>query len=298
MSNFPCQEKLLSTITLTNEVVWKNRVNQSNVDEWLSNFQGEVFCLEYEKSLALWLLSNFVFYNDYEVNHLCKAVYAKYLHKRLISSLHRSIDEGLNKIHSRTIFTALGEQGESGSMILYLFRTANNIGIRDTRPHSRVDYDSIVFIDDVTLSIKNNSQAWRYLSCQKQTFKNKNIHIITLIASVEAIEFLESKNISVTNAITLNENSKTFEKESYVFQLVDEKHRINAKKFAKHYGKKCCPSDPLGYSDSQYLFGFYFNVPDNTLPIIWSNQNGWKPIFPRAHKNYHFTKSDELGYFV
>ena len=38
-----------------------------------------------------------------------------------------------------------------------------------------------------------------------------------------------------------------------------------------------------GYKDSQLLLGFTHNTPDNTLPIIWKEEN-WIPIFKRYSK--------------
>ena len=38
------------------------------------------------------------------------------------------------------------------------------------------------------------------------------------------------------------------------------------------YGKTLVPSHPLGYKDGQLLLAFHHNVPDNTLPVIWSSR--------------------------
>jgi hypothetical protein len=38
---------------------------------------------------------------------------------------------------------------------------------------------------------------------------------------------------------------------------------------------------PLGYYNSQSLIVFAHSTPNNTLPIIWSDLDGWSPIFPR-----------------
>jgi hypothetical protein len=46
--------------------------------------------------------------------------------------------------------------------------------------------------------------------------------------------------------------------------------------------------DKFGYKDGQFLIAFQHNTPDNTLPIIWYNEDvkPWYPIFKRAHKIY------------
>ena len=47
------------------------------------------------------------------------------------------------------------------------------------------------------------------------------------------------------------------------------------------YGKMAYPKAPLGFDDGQLLIGFSHNIPDNTVPIIWSTENEWNGIFPR-----------------
>ena len=296
MTDLPEKDELLAEITLANELVWDRRLNQTTINEWLSNFQGDVFETNYERSLALWLLVNFVFYNQHEVDYLCKVVYRDYVHK-LITVSSKSTNDALNEILGSTMYVSLGEPSESGAMLMYLFRTANSIGLRDIQPSTRSDFDNIAFIDDVALSEDQNSQAWSYLQGKIKDYPNKNVHLLTLIASEDAIRFLSEKGVSVTNAITLKNESKVFDQNSYVFHL-NADHRTSAEQLAEHYGNICYPSNPLGYSDGQYLFGFFYNIPDNTLPIIWSNKNKWKPILRRHHKNYRGTDSNELGFFV
>jgi len=54
----------------------------------------------------------------------------------------------------------------------------------------------------------------------------------------------------------------------------------------------------LGHSNGQYAFGFYYNTPNNTLPLFWSDQNGWIPIMKRYDKVYGKGGSFELGRFI
>ena len=64
------------------------------------------------------------------------------------------------------------------------------------------------------------------------------------------------------------------------------------REFAHNYGKdlfetynretKKIEKHPLGYNNSQSLIVFPHSVPNNTLPIFWSNKNKWYPLFPRS----------------
>jgi len=296
----PSKEELLKEIMLTNELVWNGRIGKDDINDWLTNFKGEVFDKDYEESLALWLLTNFVFYNEHEVKHLCRTVYRQYLHWRLLREEDDNIDDLLNILNENTMFTSLGKVGESGAMILYAFRTTNDIGKRDivaVSGKARSGTKHIVYIDDVTLSDDEDSQAWMYLEDEVGKYPDSEIHLITLLASDKAIDFLADKGIKVINAITLTDHNKAFNVDSDIF-ILNCDHRDNAKKFAEYYGAKCHPEDPLGHSNGQYLFGFHYNVPDNSLPIIWSKKDGWRPIFERFHKNYGKTRLSDLGHFI
>jgi hypothetical protein len=51
-------------------------------------------------------------------------------------------------------------------------------------------------------------------------------------------------------------------------------------------GRELQPQHPLGWNDSGALFSFDSAIPNNTLPIFWSNgvvnERPWVPLLPRA----------------
>lgn len=56
-------------------------------------------------------------------------------------------------------------------------------------------------------------------------------------------------------------------------------------------GALLLPAWPLGYEDGQLLIGFFHNVPDNTLPVIWRTPTDavpWVPVFRRYPKMYEW----------
>ena len=70
-----------------------------------------------------------------------------------------------------------------------------------------------------------------------------------------------------------------FSERSEAFPDPDERDR--AKQAAEAMGVKLEPKQPLGYGDTQSVVVFYDSCPNNTLPILWSQKNGWSPLFPR-----------------
>ena len=45
-------------------------------------------------------------------------------------------------------------------------------------------------------------------------------------------------------------------------------------------------NDALGYNNAQALIAFEYNTPNNTLPIIWADDNQWNSLFKRYDKLY------------
>jgi len=51
-------------------------------------------------------------------------------------------------------------------------------------------------------------------------------------------------------------------------------------------GRELCPRNPLGFGNMGGLVAFHNTVPNNSMPIFWSNgtvnDRQWKPLFPRV----------------
>jgi hypothetical protein len=153
--------------------------------------------------------------------------------------------------------------------------------------------ENIIVIDDVTLSIGEDGQKYNFWKKARKLYPSKNFYLLTLIASEKSIQDLhDTFDITVVSSIKLDNRDRCFSKESDVFSSFPDLIEIT-QKVSTHYGKKISITriDPLGYKDGQYAFGFYYNTPDNTLPIFWGQKNGWVPILKRYHKNYYNNKN-------
>lgn len=294
----PTEEELFKKVMLTNDFVWENKFNKDDIEKWLFNFKGNVFDIQYERQIALWLLSNFVYYNIAEVKHLCRTLFRDFIHYILINeNKKQTIEEGLDVILKESRFYPLGGAGESGAYLIYYFRQENKlhkemISQPDKLPHIK----NKIFVDDVTIS---GNQAEDYL--KEYIDDNKNIFLLTLISTDESVKLLEKKKVKVISCITLDERSKCFSEKSDIFN--NYKHKLeDCKKFVIEYGKKSLSLhdgkiSPLGYNSGEYMFGFFYNTPDNTLPIFWADNPGWKPIMKRYEK-YTRSTFDDFGRFI
>ena len=290
VQNFPKILELKKLIMHTSETVWKHEITEKEIDKWLDNFSGEVLSRDEEKVFALWLLVNFVYYNEDEVLHLCRVLMKDFIHKELIDmkTQQDEIDKYLSEIFSKTRFLLLGKPSESGGYILYYFRQVNDLNISYFNPPQSNDLeliDNLVFIDDVTLTAGPDGQAYKQLKRYTELYKDKRIILLTLIASESSIIEFRRIGVEVITTVSLDERNKCFCANSDIFHAYPN-YIETCKKFALHYGNKIDREWPLGYENGEYVFGFFYNTPDNTLPIFWGTSNGWHPIFKRYDKNY------------
>ncbi len=289
-------EKLKDLISKTSIIAWNAEMPETKINEWLQNFDGTALGdIEAEKKLALWILLHFVFYTDNEVRVLCKSIYNEYIHHKLIEYKSNgfltkfNLREKAKYIIQNTLFIALGNDSESGANILYFFRQENKLPKHAFDITFSNDFENIVFIDDVTIS---GEQATKYIK-KYNAINRQNTYLLTFMAtkaSIKHFSFL-SKDIKLIHSILLDERAKIFSESSYVFSNEETKKIMSAaEKMCHVYGKSILEhhyymaEHPLGFDNGQYLFGFYYNTPDNALPVIWCDLNGWKPAFKRYDK--------------
>ena len=294
---FPQNDDMFELLQKMSKASWCNN-NEFTLDDikcWLSNFTGEIFNVEDERKLALWLLCNFTYYNKDEINHLCKIVYKELLHDLAINNTEYD-KEKFDHIFDNVYFAAIGKVSESGGLLSYFFRQQSQMSINKFFFLTNLPKDEqgiIVFIDDVTLS---GSTGMRFFNNNLKKLVYKKAYYLTLFASQKAIDGISSNNITMIQSTVLGERERCFSKESLIFadfpDLLDASKRL-----ALNYGKKLSPKNPLGYKNGQYYFGLYYNTPNNTLPIFWSSNN-WNPIFLRKEKSYNDWRRIEYDRFI
>lgn len=285
------ETRLRKIIRNTSVVAWKNEISDGQVEKWLQNFNGSFFAdVINERKLALWLLAHFTYYTYGDVRFLCKNLFNKYLHIKLKNCDDSNLEDKIKEIIQETVFVGLGNDSESGNNILYYFRQENQLSKKRFEISADKIYKNLVYIDDVTMS---GEQAADYI--KSRNLKADNTYVAIMIASdgVETSLHDEGLSVEVISSMTLDEREKAFSESAYVFsdkRIV--KIKPIAKEFCEYYGKVAMQGwgymckHPLGYKDGQYLFGFEYNTPDNTLPIFWGSNEEWCPLFKRYQKIY------------
>lgn len=276
------KEELINQIKEISLSAWGNQLETITLRAWLTNFTGEVFGnVVAEQNLALWLVLNFVFYTDADIRSLSVNLWWKYIHQ-IMEEYENSgfmegkpLEEKYKYIIDNTVIQPLGNCSGSGTNVCYFFRQSNGLKKELFGLKNDEDYKYLVLLDDATVS---GHQAKEYLE-QYANVTTKDKFILTYISTVKAREYIGDE-ACVISSIEMDNKSKCFDEDSYVFSR--HKNWISAaKKMCKHYGKIIDPRNPYGFRTGQYLFGFYYNIPNNTLPIFWGSVNGWIPLFNR-----------------
>lgn len=284
----------MTVIMHTSSTAWKSELSKSHIETWLANFTGEAFAQKYERLLALWLLGHFTFYNQEEVTHLCKVIYRDLIHRVLSNydgfGIGMDPSNLIESFFSKATIIASEQTSGSGGFIAYLFRHANDLPM--PLFSSSIDSlssttENIIIIDDVTLTPGEGGQMHKFLTTNVAKYRDKKFFLLTLVSSDASADYLRRMfQIEVVTAIRLDPRDRCFSPQSDIFAAYPNLRDI-AQTFAECYGRKILETGPLGYENGQCTFGFFYNTPDNTLPIFWGQTSGWEPIISRFHKNYH-----------
>lgn len=273
------------------ERIEKNLSKDMNeIINWLNNF------LRGETDFALILLENFRYIDKKQFYEVCTNAYRNLLEKILTDSSYL-------KIHDDLLFFNFGEEAKSNKLVSYHFRLANKIPERIFINifDPLLDFVKgriLIYIDDISVSGNQFLEDWKtFIERIKikwpqnyDIFLNSNKFIfLPIFISKRAKKRIEKKTIFHVVNLPRNVITKTFmtfKKESKIFQKAEINKAIEV--FCK-YGKELYPKGPLGYGNHSLLMSFFFNTPNNTLPVIWQKSPSefcnsplkWDPIFPR-----------------
>jgi hypothetical protein len=325
MNEIEFKEKLELKIMKLSQNIWENRVDGISLNKWLGNFTSNKDTSLCEQTHALFLLSNFMYFGTREIRELLKSLYRDMFLKPLIQKVRRYNGnvKDINIIApdifaelKATRFLGIGNPSESGTHLLYFFRQENGLGKDDFMhsheimaisrdPQSRVvdiklkkpEIKRYIFLDDVCGS---GTQATEYSDDLLKEMKALNPDIeacyFSLFSTAKGMKHIRQNTLfdKVDCVFELDDSFKCFSEDARQFR--NEKDLPVDKNFALDFCLKYGlgigykeNDHALGYKSGQLLIGFAHNTPDNTLPIIWADNEGWAPVFKRYHKNYGTT---------
>lgn len=176
--------------------------------------------------------------------------------------------------------------------------------LRPARRLKDPDIEHYVFLDDLCGS---GSQATEYsrevLSDVKALGCKAKLHYYSLFATQTGMEKIRSETAfdEVGCVVELDDSYRVFDGVRFFQSAPEGIDRDVARALCIEYARtfslllskhKC---GPLGYRDGQLLIGFHHNTPDNTLPVIWYDEERrdlahppWTPAFKRYGKSYYW----------
>ena len=181
------------------------------------------------------------------------------------------------------------------------------------------EVEHVVFIDDLCGSgqqVKRDNNVKRCVENLCRLDNPPKVSYLMMFGTKDGIEVVRKATLADSEVklfneaeavMVLNESYKCFGNESRYYN--DDKLKEQARKMAYKYGKKLMAkivekdypqkseeereeivhNSALGFGDCQLLLSLHHNTPNNTLPIIWYEEDdeNWIPIFKRYNKVYY-----------
>lgn len=257
-------EELKNDIRIASDIAWHTNLNQNHIDRWINNFKGEAIGdREMEQKLAYWLLYNFTYYNESEVEHLCRLMLRKLVHEVILKERPKTSDldfDAVSDLISHSRFKALGRESESGAYIMYLFRKFNSLPItmffneESTRKSERT-----IFVDDVTIS---GTQALRKIEAFRYSYHNIHANEIkdSFISELKDPKELFTKRLKSI----LSCGQDKFTDKEYLADVLNDKV-IKNKKFLSKY--RDCITLKTSDGDLDKLLSNYDEKEDNSIKM-------------------------------
>ncbi len=244
------------------------------VNLWLKNF------LPNERNYAWRLLSDkgFCFIDNQKLRDYLKDLYT------IILERYGPFE--------KIIFVPIGGVAKSDDLIGYMFREINQIP--DAKYYDPFDNKlnamtgkTIVYIDDLSGSGKQFCDDFDAFKTKlNPDFFDKNKFVFApIFISEDAISIIREKTkvqLCQRDEFCLTRRDCTLDKAAGLFS---EQELPQVKDIFEKYGKILYPKAPLGYGGFAFRIAFFYNTPNNTLPIFWGKkkptQGVWNQLFPR-----------------
>ena len=186
--------------------------------------------------------------------------------------------------------------GESGDAMLYQFRLANGLDGRsfnelfvslsdlfrlpmlpEDDPNRLGADDVVVLLDDFSGTGKQVCDAWNdpATSFGSLLAGVGKVYLVLVAASKDARRRISSEtSISPIPAHELRESDNVFSDQCVHFTNVERARLL-------HYGRIANRPNPRGFGNCGFVVVFQHRPPNNSIPILWADHDGWGGLFPR-----------------
>ncbi|HEY5587463.1 MAG TPA: hypothetical protein VIK86_00745, partial [Candidatus Paceibacterota bacterium] len=266
-------ENLKERIYTLNKTIWENKINGQKITNWLNNFETDE-----EKSIALYLLSEFMYFGDIQLKVLLKTLYRDLFRYPIINQIRidnaHTLDSNIiepeyHKILYNTRFFSIGNPSASSAHLMYYFRQENNLPTCPLFDENGIDYSKlkyVIFIDDFCgtgSQVTSDVELITKINQIRATNSNIVISYFMLVGTTHGIQNIILSKLfdKVEAVIEIDDTFKCFSPDSRLFKGID------------------LPYDITTYKETVYKYGF---------PLIKSISLGL------GHDD---TKSDMIAHF-
>lgn len=247
-----------SSFSFLDELI--NIFGRDLIIKWLNQFSDD------DREIALKLFLDIKYFNEDLFRMLCQISYFEYVSKT-------------KTLGNDTLFIGVGGTGKSGQMVAYLFRTTNNIPtdkfkyIEEVTDEELQNTKNIVFLDDIIGSGKQFIDYFNDFVAPKITGKSLNLYLISITGTERGVLNINTEINGINVIIPHKRTIKSYNSDEV--------------KVIRKYGEGLS-RNPLGWKNSGETIIFFYNVPNNTLPIFWSTNfsrvigKEWTPLKKRA----------------
>lgn len=300
-------QDLYKVVKTLAEALWEDRVSDRTIQLWLGNFTDDA-----ERWLALHLLAHFSYFGQREVKQMLRALYRELVRYPMVQRVRAACSNTTDSaiIEPRVLeqllqsrFLGMGNPSESGTHLLYYFRQVNDLpkelfinshrifrrsaGLGSPLALREPDVRRYIFLDDLCGS---GTQAQQYseeiIAELRSLDSTAEVSYLCLFGLARGLDDVR-KNTAFTEVralFSLDDSFRCFHPLSRYYLDSEADERAEAESVMRSHGDRLLPGHALGYKDGQLLLGFFHNVPDNALPVLWAETDDWRPIFPRYSK--------------
>lgn len=257
------------------------------VRRWLNQF-GE----NSKQRLMFKILQGITFYSNYSVKQKMKEIYKYILDSQ---KLIWKQEEGRKRRNDILVSYLENNISKSGPEYAKIFTDQNNIYASNAIEKSKIytavkqntNIKALLFVDDFIGtgdSISDNLISFIDSNPEIRELDIK-IYIGVITGFLNAKDKIEQTinklgiNASVYICSPLHDENKCFNEKSTIF--LNQNERMLAKDICYEHGIKLVKDNAFGYGNCEATVIFPNTCPNNCLPILWSCNNGWFPIFPR-----------------
>ncbi|WP_055669439.1 phosphoribosyltransferase-like protein [Desnuesiella massiliensis] len=233
-----------------------------------------------DKNIYLKLLKNFRYYskkneNDYAsfiINNIIKV--DKDIEETIVIPLLKP-EEGMSGAYKilRSIQVVGGLRAEVCPINLLNFEQKYDIDL----------IKNIIIVDDISGTGRTLEKSLKYMKeSYPSFFHNKMVYVSCLVISEVAKSHIQL--IKDIHFWQYDITKKAFDNGHIFSENEVESTKDKIKIYEKMLSTQKDESDIFGFENSELLIAFSDDTPNNTLLSFWKENNGWKPIFPRARR--------------